>query len=76
MDSEHEIDRGHADLTMIIRLDKRHGKVFDVLIEFKFVTLKEAGLDDEKARKLSEKVLRELPQMQKALETGRDQARS
>ena len=76
MDSEHEIDRGHADLSMIIRPDKRHGKVFDVLIEFKFVTLKEAGLDDEKARKLSEKVLRELPQMQKALETGRDQARS
>jgi pyridoxine 5'-phosphate synthase PdxJ len=76
MDSEHEIDRGHADLTMIIRPDKRHGKVFDVLIEFKFVTLKEAGLDGEKARKLSETELRELPQMQTALKTGRDQALS
>ena len=73
MDSEHEIDRSHADLTMIIRPDKRYGKVFDVLIEFKFVTLKEAGLDGEKARKLSETELRELPQMQNALETGRDQ---
>lgn len=76
MDSEHEIDRGHADLTMIIRPDKRHGKVFDVLIEFKFVTLKEAGLDGEKARSLSETALRKLPQMQKALGSGREQALS
>lgn len=76
MDSEHEIDRGHADLSMIIRPDKRHGKVFDVLIEFKFVTLKEVGLNGEKTRKLLETALRELPQMQKALETGRAQVRS
>ena len=73
MDSEPEIDRRYADLTMIIRPDKRHFKIFDVLIEFKFVTLKDAGLDGEKARKLSETELRELPRIQKALETGRKQ---
>ncbi|PXF56747.1 MAG: hypothetical protein C4B58_12390 [Deltaproteobacteria bacterium] len=33
-------------------------------------------MDGKKARKLSETALRELPQMQKALETGRDQALS
>jgi len=44
MDSEKEIDRRYADLTMIIRPDKRYGKVFDVLIEFKFVKLKDSGL--------------------------------
>ncbi len=76
MDSEHEIDRGHADLTMIIRPDKRHGRVFDVLIEFKFVTLKESGLSAERASALSEKEVRELPQMQKALGAGREQALS
>ena len=39
MDSELEIQRKYADLTMIIRPDKRHFEIFDVLIEFKFVTL-------------------------------------
>ena len=35
MDSETEIDRGYADLTMIIRPDKRYGKIFDVLINLR-----------------------------------------
>jgi len=52
MDSEKEIDRRYADLTMIIRPDKRYGKVFDVLIEFKFVKLKDAGMSAEQAREL------------------------
>ncbi|MEA1967443.1 MAG: AAA family ATPase, partial [Thermodesulfobacteriota bacterium] len=41
MDSEPEIDRRFADLTMIIRSDKRKFKIFDVLIEFKFIKLKD-----------------------------------
>ena len=75
MDSEPEINRRYADLTMIIRPDKRHFKIFDVLIEFKFVTLKEAGITGEQARNLSKTALRELPQMPKALNEGREQAR-
>jgi hypothetical protein len=47
MDSETEINRRYADLTMIIRPDKRHGRIFDVLIEFKFVRLKDAGISAE-----------------------------
>jgi len=39
MDSESELDRRYADLVMIIRPDKQHAKVFDILIEFKFVSL-------------------------------------
>ena len=54
MDSETKIDRRYADLVMIIRPDKRYGKVFDVLIEFKFVKLKDAGMSAAAARKLSE----------------------
>ena len=76
MDSEPEINRRYADLTMIIRPDKRHFKIFDVLIEFKFVTLKEAGITGEQAGNLSETALRELPQMPKALNDGREQVRS
>ncbi len=49
MDSETEIESRYADLTMIIRPDKRYGKVFDVLIEFKFVTLKNAGMSEERS---------------------------
>jgi len=45
---------GYADLTMIIGPDKRYGKVFDVLIEFKFVRLKDVGISADQAKQLSE----------------------
>ena len=45
MESEAEIERGHADLTLIVRPDMHQYQVLDILIEFKFVSLKEAGLD-------------------------------
>ena len=73
MDSEKEIDRRYADLTMIIRPDKRYGKVFDVLIEFKFVKLKDAGLSGEQARKLSENELYQLPEIVNQMEDGKEQ---
>ena len=66
MDSETEINRRYADLTMIIRPDKRHGKIFDVLIEFKFVRLKDAGISAEKAQGLSGDELAKLPESCKA----------
>ena len=70
MDSETEIDRRYADLTMIIRPDKRYGKVFDVLIEFKFVKLKDAGINAEKAHQLSETELAHIPEITKQLADG------
>jgi len=76
MDSETEIDRRYADLTMIIRPDKRYGKVFDVLIEFKFVTLKNAGMTAEKAKGLSKKELMAIPEIEKALNDGENQVRA
>ena len=75
MDSEKEIDRRYADLTMIIRPDKRYGKVFDVLIEFKFVKLKDAGMSAEQARKLSEDELRRIPEIVKQMEDGGKQVK-
>jgi len=61
MDSEAEIDRRYTDLTMIIRPDKRHFEIFDVLIEFKYISLKDAGLTGEKARKMDQTELENLP---------------
>ena len=43
MDSESEVDRRYADLTMIIRPDMRKFAILDILIEFKFVSLKASG---------------------------------
>ncbi len=76
MDSETEIDRRYADLTMIIRPDKRYGKVFDVLIEFKFVTLKDAGMTAEKAQQLSEDELMSIPEISKQFNDGENQVQA
>ncbi len=73
MDSETELKRRYADLTMIIRPDKRYGKIFDVLIEFKFVRLKDAGITGEDAKALSKKSLHELTPIKTALEEGEKQ---
>ncbi len=73
MDSETEVLRRYADLTMIIRPDKRYGKIFDVLIEFKFVTLKDAGMTGEEAKQLSKDALYGLPQIKNALDEGENQ---
>ena len=73
MDSETEIDRRYADLTMIIRPDKRYGKVFDVLIEFKFVKLKDAGINADQARQVSENELHKIPEIEKQIQEGKKQ---
>ena len=73
MDSEPEINRRYADLTMIIRPDKRKFKIFDVLIEFKYVSLKEAGVTGTQAEKLSKDELLHIPQVKKALKEGKEQ---
>ncbi len=68
MDSEPEIDRHYADLTMIIRPDKRHGKIFDVLIEFKFVALKDIVMTGADAKKLTKEELEQIPAIIEQLE--------
>ena len=73
MDSETEIDRRYADLTMIIRPDKRYGKVFDVLIEFKFIKLKDAGTSADKVQKLSEDELMLIPEIINQIKDGENQ---
>jgi hypothetical protein len=64
MDSEHETARSYTDLTMIIRPDMRRFKIFDILIEFKFVNLKQADLTGEEAGELSREGIEAIPEMQ------------
>jgi len=61
MESETELERGHADLTMIVRPDRRQYQVLDILIEFKFVSLEEVELDGKTLEKLDDAALRALP---------------
>lgn len=75
MDSEPELERRRADLTMIIRPDMRKYTILDILIEFKFVSLKQAGVSAEQARKLGHQELEVLPEMAQALEQAKEQAR-
>ena len=73
MDSESEIGRGYADLTMIIRPDMRQYKISDVLLEFKFVQLNQASLTGEQAGKLSQKELESIPEMQAKMAEAEEQ---
>ena len=70
MDSEPELTRRYADLTMIIRPDKRYLKIYDVLIEFKFLSLKQLGLSGEAIRSKSPAELYSLSVVKHALEEG------
>ncbi len=63
MDSEMEIDKKFSDLTMIIRPDMRKFKISDILLEFKFVSLKQAGMTGKTAKSLTEEELKNLPEM-------------
>jgi hypothetical protein len=63
MDSEKEVLRKYTDLTMIIRPDMRKFKIFDILLEFKFVKLADVSLTGEQAKNLSREQLEKLPEM-------------
>jgi len=64
MESETELEHGHADLTMIVRPDRRQYQVLDILIEFKFVSLKEAKLDGKTLETMDREELQALPAVQ------------
>ncbi|CAN2040129.1 hypothetical protein GMMP15_1550020 [Candidatus Magnetomoraceae bacterium gMMP-15] len=73
IDSEKEVKRNYTDLTMIIRPDMRRFKIFDVLIEFKYVKLSKANLTSEKARKLSLEELKNIEIMKSKMDEAKDQ---
>jgi hypothetical protein len=72
-DSEAELERGYADLTMIVRPEHRHLPIADFLFEFKYVALAEAKLTGEQARALSGADARNLAPVQAQLAAARAQ---
>ncbi len=65
MDSEPGLGRRYADLVMLVRPDFRHSALLDILIEFKYVPLKEIGLSGEQVRKTAKEQLESLPSVKR-----------
>ena len=75
VDSEPELKRRYADLTLIARPDARQYEILDHLLEFKFVTLGETGLSGDQIRALSGEELQALPAVQTAFADAETQLR-
>lgn len=71
VDSEPALERSYADFTMIVRPEMRQYQLLDILIEFKYVKLTEAGLSGEETRQLSMAELKDLPKVEKKLAEAR-----
>lgn len=54
IDSEQALERGYADLTMILRPEMRRYRLLNILIEFKFVKLGELGLKSEQVKPMTQ----------------------
>ena len=73
MDSEDAIARGYADLSMILRPDKRQYQLLDHLLEFKTLAAKDLGLNAEQLAKTPRETLAAHPKVQAKLAEARQQ---
>jgi len=81
MGSETEVERGYADLTMIVRPQMRsYPNLLDILIEFKSVKLGEAKskgkLTGKEARQLSRDEIKALDKVEENLKEAKEQAQA
>ncbi|MBF0226744.1 MAG: AAA family ATPase [Desulfobacterales bacterium] len=74
MMSEHESHKGYSDLAMVVRPDCRKFKILDVVIEFKYISLKDLDMAGENLRQIPEKELRELEIVKQKLSDAKKQA--
>lgn len=72
--SELETDRGDADLALILRPDMRRFQALDLLLEFKYLSLKELDMTGEQVRALPRETLATLPAVAAKLAEGAAQA--
>ena len=75
MVSELEMDRGYVDLSLIVRPDMRRFQALDLLLEFKYLGLKDLDLTGEQAREQTRETLAALPAVAAKLDEAEDQAR-
>ena len=74
MVSETEVDHGYIDLSLIVRPDLRRFQALDLLLEFKYVGLKELGLTGEQARERPHAELAARPAVAAKLAEAEEQA--
>jgi hypothetical protein len=67
MDSEPALGRGYADLSLIVRPDRRQYALLDHVLEFKALKWEAVGVTAKAGRELSRAELRALPGVQQAL---------
>ena len=72
--SELETDRGYADLALIVRPDMRRFQVLDLLLEFKYLGLKDLGLTAAEVRERPREALALLPAVAAKLDAAAAQA--
>lgn len=75
MDSETELERSYADLTMILRPDMRKYDLFDILIEFKYIKPKNGKVDGTEIASSTMEDLAQLKTIRQAVRDARQQAR-
>ncbi|EIC20113.1 AAA family ATPase [Thiorhodovibrio frisius] len=73
--SELETERGYADLALIVRPDMRRFQALDLLLEFKYLSLKKLGLSGEQVRQESRDALAKRPAVAAKLDEAEAQAR-
>ncbi len=71
--SELELERGYADLCLLVRPESRYPNPFDILFELKLVRRKALGKKGLELRAMDEAALRELPAVEKAFAEAREQ---
>jgi hypothetical protein len=73
IDSETELERRYADLTMIVRPEYRQSPLKNFFLEFKFVNLGKAAQTGEKAREMSIKEIKALSEVKQKFTEGKAQ---
>ncbi|MBK5941986.1 AAA family ATPase [Halochromatium roseum] len=74
--SELETERGYADLALILRPEMRRFAALDLLLEFKYLSLKDLGLTGEQARAEAREALVERPAVAAKLDEAEVQVRA
>jgi hypothetical protein len=75
MVSETEVDHGFIDLSLIVRPDMRRFQALDLVLEFKYVGLKDLGLTGLELKARSQAELLALPKVAIKREEAKDQAK-
>jgi hypothetical protein len=74
--SEAEAERGYVDLSLIVRPDMRRFQALDLVLEFKYIGLKELGMTGSELKTLSREELADLPLVKLKLNEATIQAKT